>query len=114
MRFEPQCAGPDDWINTGIPPPRGFVAAVMHLAMVSTTQWDGELIADLAAKGPALGKSEVVGIRGSATANQTRVLGDSFDVVSVTNPTWFRKAQHALINCLGSRATFRLPCARSR
>lgn len=91
MRFEPQCAGCDDWINTGIPPPRGFVAAVMHLAMVSSTQWNGVLIADLAPEGPTLGKSEVVGICGSATANETRVLGNRFDVIAVTNSARLRQ-----------------------
>jgi hypothetical protein len=64
MRFEPQRAGCDDWINTGIPPPRGFVAATMHLAMVASTQWNGKLITDLAPECTALGKSEVMGIRG--------------------------------------------------
>jgi len=56
MRFEPQGTGGDDWINTRIPPPRGFVAATMHLAMVPSTQWNGVLIADLTAECPALGK----------------------------------------------------------
>ncbi len=54
--------------------------------MVSATQWNGVLIADLTAEGATLGKSEVVGIRGTSPANKTRVLGDSFDVISVTNP----------------------------
>ena len=58
----------------------------MHLAMVSWAQWNGVLIADLSPKGAALGKPQVVGMRGSATANQTRVLSDSPDVISVTNP----------------------------
>ena len=82
--------------------------------MVSSTQGNGELIADFTAEGPILGKSEVVGIRGSATANQTTVLGDSFDVNAVTDPTRFRQGQHALIDCLWSRAMLCLPCARSR
>jgi len=59
----------------------------MDLAMVPTAQWNGVLVADLSAECPALGKSEVVGIRGSATANETRVLGNRFDVIAVTNPT---------------------------
>ena len=37
---------------------------MMNFAMVSAAQWDGELIADLAAECPALRKSEMVGIRG--------------------------------------------------
>ncbi len=86
MGVQPQYAGREGRINSDALPPRGFIAATMDLAMVSAAQWNGVLIADLSAECPALGKSEVVGIRGSATANQTRVLGDSFDVIAVTNP----------------------------
>ncbi len=71
MGVQPQRAGSDGRINPGIPPPRGFVAATMHLAMVSATQWNSELIAVLAPECPALGKSQVVGIRGSAATNET-------------------------------------------
>jgi hypothetical protein len=84
-------------------PPGDFIATMMNFAVVSATQWDGELIADLAPECPALGKSEVVGIRGSTTANQTRVLGDRFDVIPVANPAWLRQCQHALIDALGPR-----------
>ena len=81
--------------------------------MVSTAQWNGVLVADPSSECTALRKSEVVGIRGAATANETRMLGDSFDVIAVTDPTRLRKAQHALIDRLRSRATFCLPCVRS-
>ncbi len=76
MGVQPQCAGCDGRINTGIPPPRGFIAATVHLAMVSSTQGNSVLITDLAPEGPALRKSEMMGIRGSATANETRMSGD--------------------------------------
>ena len=114
MRLKPECAGGDGRIDPGVLPPCGFIAAVMHLAMVSSAQGNGVLIADFASECPALGKSKVVGIRGSAAANQTRVLGNSFDVISVTNPAWLRQGQHALIDRLGSRAMLCLSCARSR
>ena len=64
MRFEPQCAGGGGRIHPDVSPPGGFIATVMNLAMVSSTQWDGELIADLPPECPALRKSEMVGIRG--------------------------------------------------
>ena len=60
--------------------------------MVSLAQWNGVLVADPSAECAALRKSQVVGIRRAATANQTRVLGDSFDVIAVTDSTRFRKA----------------------
>ena len=105
MRFKPQCAGGDSRIDPGVLPPSGFVAAMMHLAMVSSTQGNGELITDLTAECTALRKSQVVGIRRSATANETRVLGNRFDVIAVPNPAWLRQGQRALVDRVGSRAT---------
>ena len=82
MRLEPQHAGRNGGIKPDFLPPRGFITAAMHLAMVPSTQGDGELIADLATKRPALRKAQVMGIRGLATANQTRLLGHMSDVVA--------------------------------
>ena len=42
-----------------------------------------------------------MGIRGSATANQTRLLGHISNVLAVTNPKRLRQRQHALINYTG-------------
>ncbi len=86
MGVQPQCAGREGRINPDASPPRGFIAATMDLAMVSTAQWNGVLVANLSSERTALGKSEVVGIRESATTNQTGVLGNRFDVIAVTNP----------------------------
>lgn len=47
MRFKPECAGGNSRINPAVPPPSGFITAAMNLAMLASTQWDGELIADL-------------------------------------------------------------------
>ena len=73
-------------INPGIFPPRSFVAAAVNLAMVSSTKRDGELIADLAPKRPVLRKTQVMGIGGSATANQARLLGHMSNMLPVANP----------------------------
>ena len=62
MRFEPQGARRNSRIHSYLPPPSGFVAIAMHLAMMSSTQGDSEFIADLAAECPALRKAQVVGI----------------------------------------------------
>jgi len=59
----------------------------MDLTVVTAAQRDGELVADLSTECPALRVSEVVGIRRTSPANKTRVLGDSFDVISITNPS---------------------------
>ncbi len=61
----------------------------MDLTVVTAAQRDGELVADLSTECPTLRVSEVVGIRRTSPANKTRVLGDSFDVISITNPSRF-------------------------
>jgi len=53
---------------------------------MASAQWDDEFVANLAAECPVLGKSEVMSIRRSATANETRVLGNSPAVIPVTDP----------------------------
>ena len=75
MCFKPKDAGRRARIDTGLIPPRGFIAAAMHLAMMAPTQWNGELIADLAPECQCLGKAQVVGVGGTATADQARLLG---------------------------------------
>ena len=100
MRFEPQCAGRYGRIYSCLPPPRGFVATAMHLAMMSATQGDGELVADLAPKCPALREAQVVSVTGLATANQTRLLGHMSDVLAVANPARLRQCQRTFINRL--------------
>jgi hypothetical protein len=48
----------------------------------------------------------VMGIRGSATTNQTRLLAHVSNVLTVTNPTRFRQRQHALVDYGGSALLF--------
>ena len=90
MRFQPQRASRDRRLDAGLPPPCGFIAAAVDLAMVSSTQRHGELIANLAPQRAALGKSQMVGFAGSSTTNQARMLGDRSDVIPVTNAARFR------------------------
>jgi hypothetical protein len=109
MRFEPHGAGRDVWIKPGFPPPSSFVATAMHLAMMASAQWDGELIADFAPHCPALRKAQMVGVRGLTVANQTGLLGHISDVVAVSNPTRLGQSQRALIDQLRSRPCIWLP-----
>ena len=51
MCFKPKDARRRARIDTDVVPPNGFVAATMHLTMMPTTEWNGELIADLAPEG---------------------------------------------------------------
>ena len=72
-------------------PPCGFIAAVVNLAMMASTQRDRELVADFAAESAALGKAQMMGIRGLSAADQARVLGDRPDVIPVANPARLRQ-----------------------
>jgi hypothetical protein len=108
MRFEPQRASLEHRINTNLPPPRSLIAVLVNLAMVSSTQRHGELIADLSAECPALRKAQVMGIAGLAPANQTRLLGHMSDVIAVANPARLRQCQHTFVDHLRSLPVLRL------
>ena len=86
MRLQPQAASGGGWIDTSLVPPHGFIATTMHLTMVSATERDRELVADLAAERRCLGKAQMMGIGGAAAADQARLLGYRLDVVTVTDP----------------------------
>jgi hypothetical protein len=70
----------------------------MHRPMMPAAEWDRELIADLAAERAGLGKSEVVGVRWLAAADETRLVGDIAKVVTVAIAPRGRDGEHALIN----------------
>src|SRR5215475_3716705 len=72
----------------------------MHCAVMPATEWDRELIADLAAERTGLGKSEVVGVRGLAAADEARLLGDIAEVLAVAIPTRGSDCENALIDAL--------------
>ena len=59
----------------------------------------------------------MMGIRGAAAANQTRLLGNIFNVIPVTNPARRWQRQHALINNSGPPlffASIQRRCTRGR
>ena len=58
------------------PPPILFVAAAVNFAVMSPAQWDRELVANFAPKSTALGKAQMMGVRGLSAADQARALGD--------------------------------------
>jgi hypothetical protein len=72
----------------------------MHRAVMSATEWDRELIADLAAERTRLRESEVVGVRGSAAADEARLLGDIPQVLPVAIATWGSDREDALVDAL--------------
>jgi hypothetical protein len=98
MCLKPQRPGHSCRINRKPPPPFGLVAATMSLAMVPSAQWDGKFIACFAPQSPALGKAQVVGVRGLPAADQAGPLSDRPDVLPVAHPAWLRPGQQALVD----------------
>jgi len=99
MSFVPQRPRSDGWIDTRLPPPGGFVAAAVHLAMVSATQWDGELIADLLPERAALREPNRIGW--APAADQTRTSRYESHMLSIADATWFRKGERAFVDRCG-------------
>ena len=87
MRLQPQAASRGGWIDISLVPPHRFITTAMNLTMVSATERDRELVADLAAERRGLGKAQMMGIGGAAAADQARLLGHRLDVVTVTDPS---------------------------
>ena len=76
MPLQPENPSRGGRIDASLVPPHGFIAAAMHLAMMSPAQGYRKLVADLAAKGRRLGKAQLVGIGGMASTDQTRLFGN--------------------------------------
>src|SRR6516164_4090054 len=72
----------------------------MHRAVMSATEGNGELIADLAAERTGLGETEVVRVRGLAAAQQTRLLGDIAQMLPVAIAPWGSDREDALVDAL--------------
>lgn len=68
-------------------PPSQLVAGLVKLAMMGSAKRNGELIADLAAEGPAWGKSQMMGVGGATAAEQARLAGDKPQVLFAA-PSW--------------------------
>jgi hypothetical protein len=75
----------------------------MHRTMMPATEGDRELIADLAAERTGLGKSEVVGVRGLAAAQETRLLGDIAQVLPVAIATRGSEREDAFVDAVDRR-----------
>ena len=89
--LKPQDPSGNRWINSSLQPPRGFIAAAVNLAMMTAAHRNCELVADLPPECPALHEAEVMSVRRSPAADQTRTGGDKFDVLAVTNPPRLRQ-----------------------
>ena len=79
----------------------------MNLAMVAPAQRHGELIAHFAPERAMLREPQMMGIRGSAAANQARLFGHVLDVVLVAKAAGLGMDQLALVDALGARSSSR-------
>ena len=109
---QPERSGIEAGIDAGLVPPRGFIAAAMDLAVVSSAQRYGELVADLAAECLKLRKPKMMGVRGLTAADQARLFGDEPDMVLVPNATRLGQGERALVDAARSRLLVRLACRR--
>ena len=73
----------------------------MHRPMMPSAERDRELIADLAAERARLGKSEVVGVRGLAAADDACLLSDVAQMLAVAIPTRYSNRKDALVDASG-------------
>ena len=95
-------------LNAGLCSPCCFVATSMNFAVMSTAQWDCELITHLASKCSALCKSEVVRIGRMPTTNQTGMSCDRFHMLSIAHSSRLRMGRTALFDPLDIGSSGRL------
>ena len=66
--------------------------------MVATAERDSELVADLAAQRPALGKTQMMCIAGLPATNQAGLLGDMPEVIAIANPPEHGQRQGSFVD----------------
>ena len=66
-------------------PPRRFITMTMKLAVMTAAERHGELVAELAAKRPALGEAQVMGVGRFAAADQTGLLRYKAHMVAIAD-----------------------------
>src|SRR5262249_53247669 len=94
----PKLTGDLDGIDASLLPPGFFIASAMSRAVMRAAERDGKFIAGFAAERARLHKSDVMRIRGLATAQQARLLHHKAKVVPVAIAAWRRHREHALID----------------
>ena len=98
MRLQPQAASRGGWIDTSLVPPHRFVAAAMNLPMVSATERDRELVADLAAERMVLRKAQVMGVARLTSADDASLLGHKPHMVPIANTPRLAVCQHRFVD----------------
>ena len=91
-------------INPFLRPPLLLVSDAMNSSMMGYTKGYSPLIADLAPKGPWLGKSQVMSMSGKAPTDDAGLRGDVAEVFLVPDPPRRADRQSRLVNapCIGA------------
>ena len=98
MRFGPKGARHANRVDARCGPPAGFVSGAVQLAMMSTAERHGELVADLEAETAGLREAQMVGIAGLPGTDQAWLFGDELKVVLIAVAAQLGKGQHALVD----------------
>jgi hypothetical protein len=102
MCLAPQSVCRGEWLDADLCPPCCFIATSMYFAVMCAAQRDRELITHLSSECSALCKSKVVMIGRPPAANQTRMSGDKFQMLSISDSTRLRAGKTALFDPLNS------------
>jgi hypothetical protein len=86
MRLAPERSGNFQHINSKAAPPSRFIAVTVELAMMTTAQRNGELVAHFAGERAALCEPKVVGIGRKPTAHKARLACHQPDVIAIAYP----------------------------
>ena len=72
----------------------------MDLTMMAAAQRDRELIADFAAEGAVLGKTQVMGFARDAPTDEARLPGHAPDMLTIADAAGFWEGKNGLIDWL--------------
>ena len=76
----------------------------VELAVMTAAERYGELVTDLAAKRPALGKAQVMSVGRFAAADQTSLLRDKAHMVAIADAPRLGMGENGLIDPVGARS----------
>jgi hypothetical protein len=108
----PQLSGDGDRIKLHRFPPCRFVATAMENTMVCAAKGNCELVADPAAQRTWLGKSQMVGIRRSSSADETRLRRDELKMRAIAIAARFAVCKGAFVDMPGDRVVHPLYSVR--
>ena len=99
----PQLSSNHDRIEFEFVPPCRFVAPAMKDPVVGPAKGNRELVADPAAQRSRLGKSQVVGVRRPAAAQEARLGGNELEMRTIAVAAWFAQRESAFIDMPSNR-----------